>query len=138
MPRASIVTKPTAASFEAAQPPPFLCTWQTGARAAWISVAGELDLASAPQLRQTLREAQLDARVVVLDLRDLAFIDSSGVHVILQAARDARREGHRLLLTRGPTQVDRVLTLMGVTEQVTIFELYRTEPAPALLATRAA
>jgi anti-sigma B factor antagonist len=114
--------------------PPFVCSWETGAwGAAWVQVAGELDLATSPQFRQMLGEAQRDARVVVLDLRELCYIDSSGVHVILDAARDQRRRAGRLLIVRGPAPVDRVLTLTEVGEQVVIFDLAPTEPAPALL-----
>ena len=132
MPQTSVLASPTAASDHAASPS-FLCTWKAdGSHAAWVHVAGELDLASAPQLAHTLREAQLDARLVVLDLRDLTFIDSSGVHVIIDAARAARREGRRLMLVRGPSEVDRVLELTGASAHLSIFDLHPAEPSPAL------
>jgi anti-sigma B factor antagonist len=70
---------------------------------------------------------------VVLDLRELRFIDSSGVHVILDAAQDTRCYGGRLLIVRGTASVDRVLTLTGVGKYALIFDLAPTEPAPALL-----
>lgn len=87
---------------------------------------------SSPQFRETVGEAQRAARLVMLDLSELSFIDSSGVHVILDAAGDARRNGGRLLIVRGPAEVDRVLTLTDVDKQVAIFDLAPTEPAPAL------
>ena len=91
MPNASVVTSSTAASLRAA-PPRFTCTWKEGgAGAAWVHVAGDLDLATAPLLKRALRDAQLCARVVVLDLRELTFIESTGVHVILDAAAGVRR-----------------------------------------------
>ena len=116
------------------EPSPFACTWkQGGAGAAWVHAAGEVDLVTAPQLRQTLREAHLHARLVVLDLRELTFMDSSGVHVILDAARGARQAGGRLILVRGPAHIERLLTLTGVCDEVETFELDRTEePAIAL------
>lgn len=133
MPQLSVVTSSAAASRYAASPP-FLCTWQTGGSgAAWVRVAGELDLATSPQLREGLREAQRNAHLVVLDLRELTSIDSSGVDVILEAADGARRYGGRLMLVRGPAQVDRVLTLSGACNQVLIFDLDPTEPARTLL-----
>jgi anti-sigma B factor antagonist len=133
MPQASAVRSPTIVRDYAA--PPFACSWQidSGGSAAWVQAAGELDLATSPQFRQKLGEAQRAAHVVVLDLRELCFIDSSGVHVILDAARDARRNAGRLLIVRGPAQVDQVLTLTEVSKQVVIFDLAPTEPAPALL-----
>ncbi len=132
MPQASIVRSPTHARQYAK--PPFVCSWEIGDwGAAWVQVAGELDLATSPQFRRTLREAQRAVRLVVLDLRELCFIDSSGTHVILDAAQDARRKGDRLLIVRGPAQVDRVLTLTEVCKRVVIFDLAPAEPAPALL-----
>jgi len=114
--------------------PSFVCSWELGGwGAAWVQVAGELDLATSPQLRNTVGEAQRAARVVVLDLRELCFIDSSGIHVILDAARDSRRYEGRLLIVRGPAQVDRVLALTEVCKQVEIFDVAPAGPAPALL-----
>jgi anti-sigma B factor antagonist len=130
MPQASAVRSPTVARESVASP--FASSWEIGWGAAWVQVEGELDLATSPQFRRTVGEAQRAAEVVVLDLRELWFIDSSGVHVILDAARDARRNGRQLLIVRGPVQVDRVLTLTEVSEQVVIFDLAAAEPAPAL------
>jgi anti-sigma B factor antagonist len=132
MPQTSVLISPSAASRHAACPS-FLCTWRAGgSQAAWVHVAGELDLASSSRLRQTLREAQLDARLVVLDLRDLTFIDSSGIHVILDAAHAATREGRRLMLVHGPPEVHRVLELTGVSAHLSILDLHPAEPTPAL------
>jgi anti-sigma B factor antagonist len=134
MPQALVDTSSKAASRYAA-PPPFICMWKEGGSdAAWVHVAGELDLASAPCLGLTLRETQLHARMVVLDLRELTSMDSSGVHVILDAVADIRRAGGRLLLIPGPAHVDRVFTLTGACDQVEILDLDPTElPARALL-----
>ncbi len=99
----------------------FECSWTDGGLdAAWVHVAGELDLATAPQLVRTLREPQLQARLVVLDLRELAFIDSCGVRAIADASTEARRGGRRLVLLRGPANVDRLFTLAGHSEDVEI------------------
>lgn len=113
--------------------PPFVCSWEIGGwNAALVQVTGELDLATSPQFRQRLGEAQRAVRLVVLDLRELRFIDSSGVHVILDAAHDSRPYGGRLLIVRGPAPVDRVLTLTEVSKQVIIFDLAPAEPAALL------
>ena len=74
-------------------------------------MAGALDIATTPRLAQTLREAE--AQLVVLDLRELAFIDCSGVHVILDASSRARRLGRWLLLLRGQAHVERIFSLTG-------------------------
>jgi anti-anti-sigma factor len=115
-------------------PPPFVCSRTDGDReAAWVHVTGDLDLAAAPQLEWTLREPSLQARLVVLDLRDLGFMDSSGAKAIVDASVRARRDGRRLLLLRGPPNVDRVFSLTGSSDKVEIGDLARGEPAVQVL-----
>ncbi len=79
-----------------------------------LALRGELDLATAPALEAALTEAGADARLVVLDLRELSFLDSTGLRTVLQADARARSDGHDLLVVRGPHAVHRVFTLAGV------------------------
>jgi anti-sigma B factor antagonist len=100
----------------------FGCTLRHGGLdAAWIRLVGELDIATAPRLEQTL--AQANAQRVVLDLRELTFTDSCGVHLIIDGTIRADESGRRLILVRGPSQVDRVLTLTGASEVLEIVDL---------------
>ena len=82
-----------------------------------IALRGELDLARAYTFDEELRRVE-DSRptVVVLDLRDLSFLDSCGLARLLAARRRARRNGHRLLLVRGPAPVQRLFALSAVDE----------------------
>jgi anti-sigma B factor antagonist len=110
--------------------PPFECSCsERGLDAAWVHVTGALDIATTPQLAQSLREAQLQARLVVLDLRELAFMDSAGVHAIVEASCRARKAGRRLLLLRGPASVDRLFPLTGTADEVEIGDLGPVESA---------
>jgi anti-anti-sigma factor len=131
MPQASAVRSSTVVLEYAA--PQFVCSWKLGdSGAAWVRVAGELDLVTSPQFRQRMGEARRAAPVVVLDLRELCFIDGSGVHVILDAADDCGLSGGRLLIVRGSAQVERVLALTEISKQVVIFDLAPGEPEPGL------
>ena len=106
---------------------PFVCSSTGGGLdAAWVDVAGELDIATSPQLGRALRESP--AKLVVLDLRDLAFMDCAGLHTILEASDSARRDGRRLLLLRGTPNVDRVFALTGTDGDVEIGDLDLLEP----------
>jgi anti-sigma B factor antagonist len=112
-----------------ARPPAFACSCTNGGLdAAWVHVAGELDIATTPCLVRTLRETQLRARLVVLDLGELEFMDSSGVHAIVNASIRARRVGRRLILLRGRPSVDRVFTLTGSSDEVEIGDVDLVEP----------
>jgi anti-sigma B factor antagonist len=97
-----------------------------GPNRAWVRVAGELDLSTVPQLVEALHALQLQARLVVLDLRELEFIDSSGVHAIVDASSRARQAERRLVLVRGPSNVDRMFALTGSSDHLEIRDL---EPA---------
>ena len=118
------------AEFEEAVPLLFECMLTSrGSGAGWLHVAGELDMATAPRVEKALRQAERRARLVVLDLRGLTFMDCSGIHVIVDASLRARSRGHRLMLVRGPSQVDRVFALAGVLGVVDIVGLDTAEDA---------
>jgi anti-sigma B factor antagonist len=101
-----------------------------GLDAAWVHVAGALDLATAPQLERTLREIQQQARLALLDLRALTFMDSTGVHTIVNASIAARQLGCRLVLLRDPPNVDRMFALTGSSDAVEIGDLDHSPIAP--------
>jgi anti-sigma B factor antagonist len=89
-----------------------------------ISVSGELDLASSPALEEELeRVAQSDAQVVVVDLRNLEFMDSTGLSVLVRAHQRAEENGRRLGLVNGSQQVQRLLTLTGVADRLTLTDV---------------
>jgi anti-anti-sigma factor len=117
-----------------ASSPTFVCSWTDGGLdAAWVQLAGELDMATVPQLERTLREPQLQAKLVVLDLRELEFMDCSGAHAIVNHARSARQAGRRLVLLRGQASVDRMLTLSGCSGDLEIGDMDQVQSAVASL-----
>ena len=75
-----------------------------------FQLEGELDMATAGDLAEFLREAGEGPDQVVLDFSGISFMDSSGLRVILEAA--GRREGGGSLVILHPTaQVQRVLDI---------------------------
>jgi anti-sigma B factor antagonist len=83
-----------------------------------LMVHGELDIATSPLLDEALTRARdTDATSIVVDLRGLSFIDSTGLHVLV---RHARAEGGRarVRLTKGSPQTQRLFQLSGVLEQL--------------------
>jgi anti-sigma B factor antagonist len=80
-----------------------------------VTPAGELDLATAHALGHTLAQAAaLGAGHVVLDLRDLSFVDSSGISVILKLQRHFAVEGVRFEVIKGTDVVQRAFALAHV------------------------
>ena len=77
-----------------------------------IAVVGALDLASADQLSREVREARAAGTVqLVLDLRDVDFIDSTGLRVLLSLRNDAKRNRHVLSLIPPGASVRRVFEI---------------------------
>jgi anti-anti-sigma factor len=108
--------------------PAFVRSWTNhDPEAAWVHVAGDLNLATVSQLVRKLREPRLQARLVVLDLRDLLQIDSSGLQAIVKACIRAREVGRRLVLLRGPPNVDRMFTRAGSSDDVEIGDIHPLE-----------
>lgn len=77
----------------------------------WVSVTGELDLASAQAVDDALRQAERDARSLVLDLRELTFMDAAGLAVVIDADARARKAGRRFVVRMRSTRVRRLFEL---------------------------
>jgi anti-anti-sigma factor len=77
---------------------------------------GELDMASAPELEDAIASRLDQGTWVVLDLRALDFIDSSGLRVVVGAHRAAEEGGGRFTCVRGPSgsTVHRIVEIAGI------------------------
>jgi anti-sigma B factor antagonist len=88
-------------------------------RAAVIAVSGELDLAGAVALEQELSRIELELDgAVVLDLRGVEFMDSSGLRLIVVSMQRARSHGRRLALVPGSEQVMRVFDITRMRDRL--------------------
>src|SRR5262245_15932132 len=80
-----------------------------------VGLGGELDLSKAYSLDEELRSVERRRpSVIVLDLRELKFMDSSGLARILAAQRRATRGGWRMCVVRGCPTVQRILALAAL------------------------
>jgi anti-anti-sigma factor len=59
---------------------------------------------------------------VVLDLREVTFIDSSGLRALIMADQRVRAEGRRFVVVRGPDRVNQVLEMTGVAERIELVD----------------
>ena len=81
---------------------------------------GELDLATVPVAEQAINRVAGNVKTLVLDLRKLSFLDSSGLRLILST--DEAVESRRVVIVRGPAQVDRVFDLTGTGARLDIVD----------------
>jgi anti-anti-sigma factor len=86
-----------------------------------VALAGELDLAGATRLEDELErlEASDAVRALVLDLRGLEFLDSSGLRLVVLADQRARDAGRRLALVPGREAVQRIFDITRMAERLT-------------------
>ncbi len=91
---------------------------------ALIALSGELDLSGAPALDQEIETlaARADVERVVIDLRELEFLDSSGLRVVARAERRLSAAGRPLVLVRGSETVQRVFEITGMLERLTFID----------------
>ncbi len=87
----------------------------TNGGATRIAPAGELDIATTPALEQAIADATAaPGAELVLDLRELTFMDSTGLRTLAQTNARAGQDGFTLAIVRGPRQIERVLEISGL------------------------
>lgn len=98
---------------------PFSCRVEPDRDVVRVVPEGELDLATADQLERELDELRTAGfEHVMLDLRGLSFMDSTGLRLILAAEASARTRGTRLSLISGAPAVQRVFEVAGVADRL--------------------
>lgn len=93
-----------------------------------LRVSGEVDMATAPQLREAALDALRTAPgLLVLDLAGVSFMDSTGIFVLLASQRRAEALGFRFALCRVPRRVQRVLELSRIAAEFEYREIDQDE-----------
>jgi anti-sigma B factor antagonist len=88
-----------------------------------VAVTGELDLASGPELEAELDQiAGPETHLLVVDLRQLDFMDSTGLSILVRAHQRLAGEGCEMGLVKGSQQVQRLLDLTGVAERLRLVD----------------
>ena len=86
-------------------------------RSGWsvVTASGQLDVATAPRLRETLQAQQhAPTRRLVLDLSGIEFLDSFGLGVLVGGLRRARSGGGALVLVGVRPRIAQVLAVTGL------------------------
>jgi anti-anti-sigma factor len=96
---------------------------EQGGRAV-VAITGELDLATSPDLEEVVLGRVDRGQSVLLDLRELQFMDSSGLRILIAAhARAGEGEGE-FAIVRPPagSEVEKILGIAGVEQQLQIVD----------------
>jgi anti-anti-sigma factor len=88
------------------------------------SLSGEIDLSTVEAAGERLREAIGNGGegAVAVDLREVTFLDSSGLRLLLQLNRELSEAGRRFIVIQGPRRVARVFELTGAGEELEVLD----------------
>jgi anti-anti-sigma factor len=88
-----------------------------------LRLSGELDLANATRLQGELERLEIEAdSTVVLDLREIEFMDSSGLRALLAAQEEIEQRGAVCAVTRGSDQVERLLRVTQASQYLQMID----------------
>jgi anti-sigma B factor antagonist len=88
-----------------------------------LELMGELDISSAPVLEEALGRIEAgQPSLLLVDLRGLEFMDSTGLRTLVSANQRARAQDRRLAIVRGPEQVDRIFSVTRLDERFEIVD----------------
>jgi anti-anti-sigma factor len=86
-----------------------------------IRIEGEVDVSNASELRDALDAALADgAKEVEADFAEVAYIDSTGIGVLVGAAHRAQESGSVLVVANPQKNVERVFSLLGVDKDLNV------------------
>jgi anti-sigma B factor antagonist len=91
-------------------------------RAHVVAPRGELDLFTAEAVEEALRARDDSCEVVVLDLRAVTFLDTSGMRLVVEAVHELERAGVRFAVLRGGPEVQRLFVLARLDDRLPFFD----------------
>jgi anti-sigma B factor antagonist len=97
--------------------------WETSERADGyhVELSGELDISSASNVESRLMELETrEPQRLILDLRRVSFIDSTGLSMIINADGRARKQGRRLTIVSGDGVPRRILRTVGLEDRLDV------------------
>jgi anti-sigma B factor antagonist len=110
-------------SWRSSEMPPLEVTTEQHPGQTRVVLIGELDIATTDALEQQLAAIELNSLgTLVVDLRRVEFIDSTGLRALIAADERARSAGRRLTVVRGPDAVARLLTVTQLDQRLEIVD----------------
>lgn len=102
-------------------PDEIVTSLDTDGDTARVALRGEVDVLTVDQVRVALEETLAAApREIVVDLRELSFIDSTGLGALIYGFQRARDRGIRFRLSAPSRAVHQILALSGILEVVEV------------------
>jgi anti-sigma B factor antagonist len=105
------------------EPREFLVSAERIGADALVTVEGELDIATLPELERCVARMRAQGlERLVIDLREISFLDSMSIELLLRLHADLTASGADLVIVRGPLAVNRVFELMELQRVLTLVD----------------
>lgn len=85
-----------------------------------LDLSGDIDMATAPMVEDELARAEQAEDLIVLNLEDVEFMDSTGIRTVIAADQRLRRRGASLRIVNVPEPVQKLLKLVGIFDHLEI------------------
>ena len=89
--------------------------------AAVVSARGDIDLSTLAKVTAALDGARSGVHTLILDLREVGFMDTSGLRLVIEEQRRAAQGGYRFAVVRGPSRVQRLFEIAGLAGEDGLF-----------------
>jgi anti-anti-sigma factor len=86
-----------------------------------VSARGDIDLSTLTTATSALDDARAGAGTLILDLREVGFMDTSGLRLVIEEQRRAAESGYRFALVRGSGRVQRLFEIAGLAGDDALF-----------------
>jgi anti-anti-sigma factor len=93
-----------------------------------VSVKGDIDLTTFGSVESALYAARVGVTVLILDLREVDFIDTSGLRLVISEQQRARERGYRFVVVPGSRKIQRLFEITGFPGGHPLFGETPTEP----------
>jgi anti-sigma B factor antagonist len=88
-----------------------------------ISVAGNIDSKTAPELQQKIVEAAHDTNKIIIDLSKVEFVSSAGLRVLLMVYRQIKTNDGTVVLVGVSEEIEEVMSMTGF---INFFKIYKS------------
>ena len=103
--------------------------WRAEPHAVVVTARGDLDLSTLDDATAGLDEARAAGGTLILDLREVGFMDTSGLRLVIEEQQRAAEGGYRFAVVPGSSRVQRLFEIAGLAGDPALFVDPPTRPA---------
>lgn len=92
-----------------------------------VTLSGEIDLYTAPQIKEELLPLTMETSLLEIDLTEVSYLDSTGLGVFIHLLKSIKEHEHEMKLLNPQKKVLRLFTITGLDKVLNVQPPYRSE-----------